>query len=54
MFIVYYLEIICFTSQIKIKVSASEMCTDTDILNTFGNELFTKLLPKLRLSNTPI
>lgn len=30
------------------------MCADTDILNTFGYDLFTKLLPKLRLSSTPI
>jgi hypothetical protein len=28
------------------------MCADTDILNTFGYDLFTKLLLKLRLSGT--
>lgn len=30
------------------------MSADTDTLNTFGIELFTKLFPKLRLSSTTI
>ncbi|WP_445478296.1 hypothetical protein ACULLL_18810 [Lysinibacillus irui] len=38
----------------KDKESSSEMCADTDILNTFGYESFTKFLLKLRLSGTLI
>ncbi|WP_230593839.1 hypothetical protein, partial [Lysinibacillus sphaericus] len=49
-----YIKVSNIIAVYKNKGSSSEMCADTDILNTFGYDLFTKLLPKLRLSSTPI